>query len=271
MHRPLLFALLLLSCCLTVRANEEMPAKPAAAQQLLRNLVLQSMPREYENTKHWGGTKRMWDGLHISLDGLRLKTKRRWKEANHGTWKRYRAWLIDPAETFDIQIQNMVATPEGKTAFDVFIDARLGVWGRLSEYQRDVQLLSLSAEARARVRMRISCEVALRLDVTTLPPDVILEPKVVAAELHLADFDLVRISDLDGPLVREFGEELHRVLQAEIADRQVKLVDRINRQIDKNQDDLRLSLSELTSSGFRQLGAAGATTVAGPEETMDRD
>jgi hypothetical protein len=193
------------------------------------------------------------------LDGLRVKTRRRWKEANHGTWKRYRAWLIDPDQEFQIQIENMAATPEGKTAFDVVIDARLGVWGRLSEYALDVQLLSISAEADARVRLRVSCEMSLRFDVTRLPPDVILEPHVVDAKLILIDFDLVRISDLSGPVVREFGEELHDILQDEIADRQAKLVARINRQLKKHEDDLRLSVADLLTSGLNRVSDLSMT------------
>jgi hypothetical protein len=234
----------------------EAPENTMGVQPLLRNLVLNNLPAEYENTKRWGGTKRVWDGLHVSLDGLRVKTKRRWKDARHGTWKRYRAWLINPAEEFDIRIENMVVTPQGKTAFDVVIDARLGVWGRLSKYVRDVQLLSISAEADARVRMQVRCEMSLRLDGSKFPPDVLLEPHVVSAQLTLIDFRLIRISDLDGPLVREFGEELHDILQDEITHRQTKLVDRINRQIEKHRDDLRLSVSDMASSGLQQLRAA---------------
>jgi len=234
----------------------EAPAVAIGAHRLLRTLVLENLPDEYENTKQWGGTKRVWDGLHVSLDGFRVKTKRRWKDAKHGTWKRYRSWLIDPDQEFEIQIENMVATPEGKTAFDVVIDARLGAWGRLSEYVRDVQLLSISAEADARVRMRARCEMSLQLDLSKFPPDVLLEIRVVSARLTLIDFHLIRISDLDRPLVREFGEELHDVLQDEIADRQAKLVDRINRQLNKHKDDLRLSVSDLASSGLHQLQAA---------------
>jgi hypothetical protein len=240
----------------TVAEQSKAPATTTGAQQLLRTLVLTTLPAEYENTKHWGGTKRVWDGLHVSLDGLRVKTKRRWKNAKHGTWKRYRAWLIDPDQEFEIQIKNMVATPAGNTAFDVVIDARIGVWGRLSEYVRDVQLLSISAEADARVRIQIRCEMSLRLDGSKFPPDVVLEPRVVGAQLTLIDFHLIRISDLHGPLVREFGEELHDILQNEIADRQAKLVARINRQLKKHEDDLRLSVSDLAASGLHQLRAA---------------
>lgn len=259
MYRRWTLAFLLSTCCATTwgqTAQPELPTSETGAQRLLRALVLKNLPAEYENNKQWGGTKRVWDGLHVSLDGIRVKTSRRWKDANHGTWKRYRAWLIDPEQEFEIQIEKMTATPEGKTAFDVVIDARLGAWGRLSEYARDVQLVSLSAEADARVRLRASCEMSLRLDVTKLPPDVILEPRVVSAELTLVDFHLVRISSRDGPLVRQLGKELHDVLQDEIDDRQAGLVAKINRQLEKHEDDLRLSVSDLAASGLRQLQAA---------------
>jgi hypothetical protein len=279
MHRLWKFTVLLSTCCATALGQADQVGRPKATvakssdaetansdggqadppaattgtQRLLRTLVLKNLPADYENTKQWGGTKRVWDGLHVSLDGLRIKTKRRWKDANHGTWKRYRAWLIDPDQEFDIQVENMAATPEGKAAFDVVIDTRLGAWGRLSEYVRDVQLLSISAEADARVRLRARCEMSLRLDLSKSPPDVLLEPRVVSSQLTLVDFHIFRISDLHGPLVHEFGEELHDVLQDEIANRQAKLVGRINRQLEKHEDDLRLSVSDLAASGLRQL------------------
>ena len=52
----------------------------SGSKDLLREIALASIPESYENTKHWGQTKRMWDGVHLSLDGLRLKTKRRYRK-----------------------------------------------------------------------------------------------------------------------------------------------------------------------------------------------
>ena len=35
--------------------------------ETVRDIMLLSVPHQYENTKHWGRTKEVWDGLKISL------------------------------------------------------------------------------------------------------------------------------------------------------------------------------------------------------------
>lgn len=231
-------------------ASEATPA--SGLDRLIRDLVLQNAPHEYENDRQWGGTRQVWDGLHVWRDGLRIKTKRRWKDANHGTWKKYRAWLIDPDHQFDVQFLNLHKTAEGKAAFDLLIDAKLGAWGRLSEWRQDVQLFSFSADAEATVRLKLSCELSARLDPSHLPPDLVLQPQVMAADLALVDFRLKRISDADGPLVKQLGKSLREVLEDELRDRQPRLVQRMNDQIRDHQDDLRLSARDLAASGWQQ-------------------
>jgi hypothetical protein len=65
-------------------------------QQFITHLVIDEIPHEYENTKKWGGTKRVMSGLDWDRDGLRIETRRQWKDANHGTWSRYKLRLVDP-------------------------------------------------------------------------------------------------------------------------------------------------------------------------------
>ena len=43
--------------------------------QLLRDLL----PPEFESTKKWGLKKRFVRGLDVKLDGLKIRTHRRWK------------------------------------------------------------------------------------------------------------------------------------------------------------------------------------------------
>jgi hypothetical protein len=220
------------------------------SKDLLRQLALAAIPETYENTKHWGGTKRMWDGVHLSLDGLRLKTKRKWRDANHGTWKRYQAWLIDPEEQFDLRIENIRPAEQGRIAFEIAIDAKLGLFARLSEWQHGVQLISVSTDAEAVVRMRMTCEARMKLDFEQFIPDLVIEPEITSADLTLVSFDLQRISNLHGPGVEQLGRNLHDVLQGEINDRRPKLVAQANRQIEKNREKLRLSVRKLAGDGW---------------------
>ena len=123
MVRILLPALLLHLTATPCRG--EMPAgtlaeTPSVAElcHSLRDIIVAHLPDEYEDTRDWGGTKEVWDGLRVSLDGFKIKTKRRKKLANHGTWKRYRAWLIDPDRSLRITLSNFDEADDGHVALD---------------------------------------------------------------------------------------------------------------------------------------------------------
>ena len=63
------------------------------------------------------------------------------------------------------------------------------------------------------------------------------------------------VSRLKGPLVKELGSELQEVLERKIAEKQAKLVQEINRQIDKRRDRLRLSVHDAIKSKWTELAA----------------
>ncbi len=222
------------------------------AKQLLRDLALAAIPETYTDEKRWGKQKKVWDGVHVKLDGLRLKTKRKWRNVNHGTWERYQAWLIDPEQQFDLRIENIRPAESGRIAFDIAIDAHLGLFARLSEWQLGLQLISLSTNAEAIVQMKLTCEASMKLDFDEFVPALVIEPTITAADLTLVSFDLQRISNLHGPGVEQLGRSLHKLLQDEINDRRGKLVEKANRQIDKNRDKLRLSAKQLADDGWEK-------------------
>ena len=235
---------------------ENSPPSGNGTDALTKSLVVALLPREFENTKHWGQTKRRWDGLHVSLDGLQIKTKRRWKDVNHGTWTRYKATLIDPEHQLVIRSDHLRQTSDHRIAFDLVVDAKLALTGRTSEWQLGVQLYSLSADADATVRLTMACEAGLTFDTAKFPPDVSIEPRVTNSQLQLLQFQLHRISDADGPVVRKLGDRLHDLLQEELDEQRPKLVEKINRAIGKHSGKLKLSLHDLTTSGFSKLSPA---------------
>jgi hypothetical protein len=220
---------------------------------LLHEIIIAHLPHEYENTKQWGGTKEVWDGLHISVDGLRVKTKRRTKLANHGTWKRYNVRLVDPEMNLKIYVTNVGRTQDERAAFDLIVRAKLAAFGRLSEWNRDVQLISVSVDAQADVTLTMRCEMGFDLDFQHWPPDVRIEPVVREADLALDSFRLQRISDVHGPLVRELGQNLHAVLQHELDQRRNLLAVKLNRQIDKHRGRLRFSIRDLLDLDLSRL------------------
>jgi hypothetical protein len=213
---------------------------------LLVDIARNAIPIHYENTKDWGKTKERWDGLHISRDGFQIKTKRRKKAVNHGTWKKYEIKNLSPDE-FKLEIVNVRKFEDG-VKFEVFTEAHLGVFGRLSQWELGVQLFSISADAEARVKLHMECFMRMQFDPSKLPPDVVLDPRVDNAKLEIVEFRLKDVSRLGGTLSKQLGKGVRKVLEDRIVDEPEKLVAKINRQIDKERDDLRFSLYDLIKS-----------------------
>ena len=220
-------------------------------QQLVTELVRGTIPHNYVDEKKWGKTKDVVRGLYIKREGLRIKTHRTRKAVNHGTWTRYRIDLLDPAQQFQIRLERVRTLPNNHMAFEIICDAKVRAFGRLSQWQQGVQLISLSAEADVDVRLTMQCDLATRIDTSHTIPDLELDPVVRNADLFIKEFRMREISQLDGPLVKKLSASVREVLEDEIAQRRTKLVAKINRQIDKNRDHLRLSVTELLAPGSK--------------------
>ena len=218
---------------------------PAKARSLLKDLVMNQLPHEYVDDRKWGGTCRRWDGLKIRVDGLDIRTKRRWKEVNHGTWKKYAMELVDPDEQFEMEVDQFQSTGPGAFSFQLLVRARLNVLARWQQWNHGVRLWSASAQGTADVELALGFDVETKVDSSKFPPDVRIEPVANQAVLRLDQFKLNRISRADGPVVEELGDALEKVLRRKLAERNNRLVTKVNRQIEKNQDKLCFSMSDL--------------------------
>ncbi len=227
---------------------------PEKTRAILTKLVLAAIPREYENDKKWGTTKEVWDGVKVRVDGLKIKTKRRWKTVRHGTWKRYRVTLVDPEERLTVKVDDLRTSDAGVTSCDLTLAARANIYGRLQEWRHDIRLLSVSTEAWADVLLKLKCEVSTSLDIERLPPDILFHPVVKDAQLKLVQFKLQRISHADGPIVRELGDGLEDLFRIYLDEHNAEITRKINRQIEKEQDNLRLSIHDLIKNKW--LGKA---------------
>jgi hypothetical protein len=226
-------------------------------QEWITELVRQQLPDDYEKRKNWGHTAKTFDGISVRIENGQLKTHRKYKQANDGTWQHYRVKLKDPKEKFEVAISNIRRMPEGKVGLDVTAVASLEVFGRQSVWQHGVQLYSLSAEADARVQLWARVEVATHLDITRFPPDVLFEPEVTAARLEIPDFRMRRIGELHGPLVRSLSHTTREVLEEKLAEDNEKLVAKLNRAIDKQEKKLKLSPAEMIQNKWGDLFGNG--------------
>ena len=233
---------------------------PLPAQTLLRDLAVAAIPTDFEEDKDWDRRKEVWDGLHVRMDGLKVRTKRKWKEAKHGTWKRYRVNLIDPEENLRVRITNLKEIRTGVAAFDLQMAAKLDLQARLQQWQRDVRLLSVTAEAVADVDLNLGMEMSTSLDTKHFPPDIRLHPVATAAELRLVQFKLRRLGHADGPIIRELGDGLEDVLRRQLEKKRPQLVQKVNRAMKKNDDKLVLSIQEVWQNHFSGSDTSAAAS-----------
>ena len=220
---------------------------------LIRQVVYDAVPREYEDRKEWGRTIEIVSGLNVRRDGLELRTSRRRKQVPHGHWKMYHVELQDPQRDLEIQLLNPRES-DGGVRFDIEAVARLRTFARYTHWRYGIKLLSVSGNADARVRLRATCDVALKFDPSRFPPDVLIVPRVREAEIRLLEFDLRRLSHLRGDLAHELGRGLRGIINDILEKRQEKLTARMNQQLAKKQEKMRLSIHDMAKSRWPLLG-----------------
>ena len=216
--------------------------------QLITRLVLKEMPHQYERNKGWGAQDERWDGIKWDHDGWEIRTHRRKKLVNHGMWRKYSASLADPEHQFDVTVTNIHQTANDRLGFQINFMTRLNLFARQAEWVKGVQLYSLSATGHATVRLTVDIEMEIALDPTRLPPDVIFQPRATSADLIVDEFRIDRISKLGGEFAIQVTNLARKELDDEIAEKEVELVTKINKAIDKNADDLRVSLADAMQS-----------------------
>ena len=112
--------------------------------ELLTKLVLGHLPHNFKQDKDWGKQAERFDGLKVRRKGLQIRTKRKKKMVNHGSWKKFNASLVDPENRFSISVKDMREADEGKVAFDLHCQSDLKIDGRVAKWVKGVQLYSLS-------------------------------------------------------------------------------------------------------------------------------
>jgi hypothetical protein len=231
-------------------------------QEWITDVVRQQLPHEYEKRKNWGHTARSFDGVSIRVEDGKIKTHRKYKQKNDGEWQHYRVTLKDPEEKFDIKLANIHKRKDGRVGLEITAVASLEVFARQSLWQHGVQLYSISAEADARVRLWADVAVATHVNLARFPPDVSLNPEILAAKLEIPDFRMRRLGQFDGPLVRSLSHATREALEEKLADDNDKLVAKLNHAIDKKEKKLKLSLADIMKSKWSGLLSGNAPNKA---------
>ena len=227
-----------------------------ASIRYLTGLLLPHVPSRFDGDKHWGDTKRVWSGVDVRLDGLKLRTHRRHKDVPHGMWIKYAVDLVDAPLSLrrNVAIDDVVRIPPGANRMEAYrIDLRIETPMRFEvrrqNHRRGIRLSSVTVTGRASVAARAEIELSIYPDYATVPPAMVIDPRVETAAIDLTDFEVDRISHLGGDLAEAWGDAARAILIDRWIDKQNdRLVDKLNQAIDKNRSDLRLSITDWVSA-----------------------
>lgn len=274
--------LLLVALCFSLHAQTPAkspdPALQSDAQEVtgdakelddfLTSLALDSLPVHYVEDKDWGMQSERWDGVKVSFENGRLRTKRRKKKVNHGTWERYGVSLVDPEKSFSVKLDNFQDVAKDKVTFDIAITADVDVDARQSKWVKGVQLYSISVKGFASIRLVLSIQLGSSMDISKFPPDLIFDPQISDADIQLSNFRIDRVSKAGG----EFAQQLTRIarekIEQKIAKKEEKLVNKLNKKIEEKRDRFTLSVHDAIKSKW---ATAAEKLLDESEEAEDQE
>lgn len=231
------------------------PATADEKQELsswVRWLVLRNLPPNFEDNRKWGKKKDVFDGIDFRLEGWKVETKRKKKTVNHGTWSRYFIEFIEPAEKLQVNIRHIEFPPKGSIRVVTQVVAPVKLFGRVSQWQRDFQWISVSANAESTIELNVACDIQVLVNPLKIPPDVEFRPVVTDATVSVKEFSVQRISQIQGPLAELLGKGIREVLDKRLEDYREKLVIKMNTEIAKQQGKLKLSFQDWLQTSIKK-------------------
>lgn len=220
--------------------------------QALATWAADQLPRIYEGDKNWGETKKLWAGVKFRLDGLELKTNRRFREVRHGRWARYQLTLPpvglvgdDSRPAIEILVDEVRQLPDGRWQIVSTLTAPMDFDARVERWNLGFQWYSVSVQGELRVRLQTTTTIGFYADYSEIPPALTIDPRVEAAEIALERFEVDRISKIGGDVAEEIGDFLEDVLRDRLIEKENRrLVTKLNDAIEKKRDRLRWSLTD---------------------------
>jgi hypothetical protein len=228
-------------------------AAETALSNLIQSLVVESIPRDFDNKKDWGKTKQIFNGLSLKDDGDGLKLRAHKKEVNDGTWREFHGTLVDPQQQFHIRLTNLHAGAPGHTAVQLILTAQLHGTARVEQWKDGLRLLDSTADADCKLEVTLGCDIAWHWNAGGLLGELVVEPKVTSLDIKLLEFRLNRVGKLSGWAAKELGEGLKGTVSHELHQQQPKLLAKINASIEKKKDHLHFSPDQALASGANKI------------------
>lgn len=215
------------------------------------------LPETYDDDRKWGKTAKVFSGIDFDFEDGKLRTDKKEKEVKHGDWSRYSVELDESGGDIDVEIQKFAFDENAKYTIAIEFYAPIKVHSRYSKWARGVQLVSLSADANAKVKFQLELEIQLGCLLTKIPPDLTAKIYANRAEIQLVDFKVYKVSKLGGEFAEQVSEGAEKIIRTKLAEKEEKILQKINRSLTKHQDDFRLSIADEAAEFWSDFQASG--------------
>jgi hypothetical protein len=246
-------AVTLVACGLarTAAAGPPNEAARAALAETLSQLLRDAIPLQYDKQKDWGATREITAGYRVEGKPFHYHVHRRKHAVNHGVWTHHRLQVVDPDQNLHLRLSDLQPLAGGRMTFTLTLDAKLDAWCRAKVYEYGVHLGALEVEGDMRLHLEIHGEVGLQATVAGGAAAIAVQPLIHDAKLSLDEFHIRRVSNANGPIVRELSGGVRSLVEDELNGPQ--LTAKLNRAIDKKRDRLVFAPADLLKSGWWPL------------------
>jgi hypothetical protein len=252
--RRLLFGIPLIASTMLAAApelrSEETPhsiaeATPSSWSDVVEDVVVNLIPENYSDDRHWGKTEKVSRGVRVRTQGGRVRFEQRTKKVNHGFWRRVKVKLLEPDKTLQLEIRNVRTAEDGATRFDLFLTVRARCETQFAFWTYDVKGFNGSLESDVTVQARADCSFRIKTAAKedSFLPEVEVEPQVHDLDLKLSDVDTRKVGRIGGWVADELGNFTREAMEDLLQAQEKKVLERIQKSIRKNEDRLRLDLN----------------------------
>lgn len=229
------------------------PQQATATVQSLVDFAIVRAPHEYTGKKNWEKTKKIWAGVRFRREGLRVSTKRRWREVRHGQQTNYRVSFPGDESSrppLSANVRSVTYASGGEDqkpgwVINCDLATPLDFSARIERWNLGVQWYSVEVSGHMKVRLELKGRLSAYPDYSDIPPAIVIDPSVTSASLTLESLNVDRVSKIGGEVAEQWGEIAEKIIkEILIDDINGKLHTKLNKAIDKKRDELRFSASD---------------------------
>lgn len=236
----------------TIDPTQVLPeAASKAMYGFLASIIRENIPEKHTEDKEWNRTKEIYAGIKFRREGLKIETERRWKTVNHGLWRKYEVQLIDPDNRLTVRLSDVHWQPDGRLHAHLTIIAETFVTAWQTQWNLGIRVYAIRSEAKITMQLDVDATIGFGLDNTAFPPALVVDPHIHNASLQMSSFHVDRIGKLGGDISEELGDSIENLVRKLVVKPQSeKLAAKLNRQIDKKRDDLRIEAGDWLNRWF---------------------